>query len=280
MVALAAPILLALALIAVEAGVSAARGLARYDLRDTLANFGLGLGGLVVSLPGRALAMGVSLLAYEFRLFEIPNVWWAWVLLLVLEDLCYYVFHRVSHELPFFWAAHAAHHSSEHYNFSTSFRISWTTPFTGILFWLPLPLLGFHPVWVFAMHSASLAWQFLLHTKSTRSFGPLDWIIVTPSHHRVHHGRDADYRDRNYGAIFIVWDRLFGTFTRETHAPEYGTLAPPRSHNPVVIAFHDWRLWLKSVGRRIRGRAAFPSPLLGGGAGASSAAHSRVGLVP
>ena len=163
---------------------------------------------------------------------------WVFILLLFLEDFCYYWFHRVSHICRFFWCAHETHHSSEYYNFGTALRQSWIgAPFTWI-FWAPLAFIGFKPEDIVFQSSLNLFYQFWVHTKFTKSFGPLDHILNTPSHHRVHHGSDIPYLDRNFAGIFIIWDKLFRTFTPEEAEPKYGVLHPINSYNPFIIAFH------------------------------------------
>jgi sterol desaturase/sphingolipid hydroxylase (fatty acid hydroxylase superfamily) len=162
------------------------------------------------------------------------------------------------------WAAHVNHHSSRHYNLSTALRQSFTTPLTGIWFWTPLPLLGFAPEHVLLAHSANLLYQFFLHTESVGSLGPVEWILNTPSHHRVHHGRNARYLDRNYGGIFIVWDRLFRTFEPESEPCDYGLTKNLETWNPIRIGFHEWvamgREVLAARSLRSAARAVFASP--------------------
>lgn len=242
-------IALALALVTLEATLCRVLRRGGYDLMDTLANIAVGSGALVTGMPGRATAVAASFALYEYRLFELPDTAWVWVLLILAEDLCYYGFHRASHTIPMLWAAHVTHHSSHRFNLSTALRASWTTPFTGIVFWLPLPLLGFHPLWIVAAHGISLGYQFFMHTELVGRLGPLEWVLNTPSHHRVHHARDDQYLDRNFGGILIVWDRLFGTFAAEQQRPTYGTLEPVRTHHPVVIALHGWGSLLRAAMR-------------------------------
>jgi sterol desaturase/sphingolipid hydroxylase (fatty acid hydroxylase superfamily) len=234
----------AVVLVVAEASASAALGLGRYDLRDTLVNLAMGAGGLLSGALGRAAALPISYALWSTRAFELPRTWWIFALLVVAHDLCYYAFHRASHRVRLFWAAHVPHHSSSHYNLSTALRLSWTTPWTGIPFWWPLPLLGFDPLWIAGAHSISLAYQFLLHTEFVARLGPVEWVFNTPSHHRVHHGRDEAYLDKNFGGILIVWDRLFGTFAAERVRPSYGLVHPLVSHRPWVVAFHEWRAML------------------------------------
>lgn len=237
----------AFSLVVVEAAVSSAFRTGWYGLRDTLANLAMAAGGFVVGVPGRALATALSFALYEYRMFDLPEAAWVWALLLVAEDLCYYCFHRTSHTVALFWAAHVPHHSSTKFNLSTALRASWTTPFTGIVFWLPLPLLGFHPLWILSVHAVSLSYQFFLHTAAVGRLGPLEWIVNTPSHHRVHHARNPEYLDRNFGGMLIIWDRMFGTFAEERQQPTYGTVKALRSHHPFVIAFSGWAEIAKRV---------------------------------
>ena len=221
-----------------------------YRLKDTAACLSMGLGNLAVMGSVKALTLGMFVWLYEFRLFEIPtHTWWAWALLLVSEDFCYYWFHRFGHVVRFFWAAHVNHHSATSYNLSTALRQSWTGPLIGWVFWVPLPLLGFDPLMIITAQAISLLYQYWIHTELIDTMGPLEWVFNTPSHHRVHHGTDPMYLDRNYGGILIVWDRLFGTFEQEQGRPSYGLTSNIETYNPVRIAFHEWA----AIGRDLRG---------------------------
>jgi sterol desaturase/sphingolipid hydroxylase (fatty acid hydroxylase superfamily) len=219
-----------------------------YAVRDTATSLTLGVGNVALHAATNAATFGLLVVAYEHRLFTLPSTWWTWLLLLVAEDLCYYAFHRSHHEVRALWAAHINHHSSTHYNLSTALRQSWTTPFTSPWFWLPLPLLGFAPWMVITQKAISLLYQFWLHTESIRSLGRLELVLNTPSHHRVHHGRNDEYLDRNHGGILIVWDRLFGTFEPERARPDYGLTTNLTTHHPVRAAFHEW----VAIGRDLR----------------------------
>ena len=193
----------------------------------------MGLGNVVVAALTKGAAVAVFFAAYEHRIFDLGTGAAAWLLLFFAEDLCYYWFHRVHHEVRFFWAAHVNHHSSRHYNLSTALRQSWTTPLTGPIFWVPLALLGFHPFMILTAQAVSLIYQFWIHTELIGRLGPLEWVLNTPSHHRVHHGSNVEYLDRNYGGILIVWDRLFGSFEPERAAVDYGLTKNIRSFDPV-----------------------------------------------
>ena len=196
---------------------------------------------------------------YQFRLFDIPVVWWSWILLLFAEDFCYYWFHRLHHEVRALWAAHENHHSSTHYNLTTALRQSWTTPFTGFLFWVPLPLLGFPIEMILIQKSISLLYQYWLHTELIGRLGWFGVVFNTPSHHRVHHGRNPIYLDRNHAGIFIIWDKIFGTFEPEGEAVDYGLTKNIHTHNPVRIAFHEWAAMLGDAwkARSWRGRFGY-----------------------
>ncbi len=220
-----------------------------YTRPDTLASLAMGIGNVVIAAFTKLVMLAMLLWVYEHRLFTLPNAWWTWLLLLFAEDLCYYAFHRTSHEVRFFWAAHVNHHSSEHYNLSTALRQSWTTPFTAPWFWLALPLVGFAPWMVLLQQGLSLLYQYWIHTEAIHRLGPLEWIFNTPSHHRVHHGANPEYLDRNHGGIFIIWDRLYGTFEPERAPVRYGLTTNIRSFHPVHIAFHEWRAMLTDAWR-------------------------------
>jgi sterol desaturase/sphingolipid hydroxylase (fatty acid hydroxylase superfamily) len=220
-----------------------------YTRQDTITSLAMGVGNVILSGGAK---LGVAALwawLYRFRLIDLPQAWWVWVLLFFAEDLCYYVFHRVSHESRFFWAAHINHHSSTHYNLSTALRQSWTTPFTGPLFWLPLPLLGFEPRMIFTQQAISLLYQFWLHTEAIDRLGPFEWVFNTPSHHRAHHGRNLAYLDRNYGGILIIWDRLFGTFEPERERVVYGLTKDIHTFYLPRVAFHEWAAILADIRR-------------------------------
>lgn len=215
----------------------------RYRAADTTANILLGLGSMVIGL----VTAGVMLLflswLYTFRLWDIPTTaWWAWVLCFFADDLSYYWFHRISHEMRWFWASHSVHHSSEQYNFSVAVRQTWTGIFSGsFLFWFWLPLVGFHPKMVLFMQSVSLIYQFWIHTQSINKMpGWFEAIFNTPSHHRVHHGSDFDYLDANYAGTLIIWDKLFKSYTPETFAPKYGLTSRIGTDNALRIAFYEW----------------------------------------
>ena len=216
----------------------------RYEVGDSAASLLMGFGSQVAPLLGGAVAVGaVFYAAYEFRLFTIPNTLWAVVVCFLLDDLRYYWWHRISHERRWFWASHVVHHSSQHYNLTTALRQTWTGQILGqILFKTPLFLLGFHPSMVLFVGAVNLLYQFWIHTELIGRLGPLEWVMNTPSHHRVHHATNPRYLDANYAGTLIIWDRLFGTFIaeREEETPQYGIIKNLGTFNPLVISFHEW----------------------------------------
>jgi alkylglycerol monooxygenase len=222
---------------------------AGYDGRDAWASLTMGVGNIIIAVSVKLGWFALFLWLYEYRLFDAdPRLAWVWIGGIVLQDFCFYWYHRFSHRVRLFWAAHVNHHSSQAFNFTTALRQSWTTPLYSSAFFIPLPLLGFHPVMVYTLQSISLIYQFFLHTETVGRLGPLEAVLNTPSHHRVHHGRNPEYIDRNYGGILIVWDRLFGTFERERAKVDYGLTHNVNSYNPLVIAFH----YFAQMAREIR----------------------------
>lgn len=216
----------------------------RYETRDTWASLSMGAGNLVVGLLFGGIAYAAYDAVYQFRLFEIGYTWWAFVLCFFAEDLAYYWFHRIAHERRWFWASHVPHHSSQSYNLSTALRQPWTGILTGTFIWhLPLPLLGFPPAMILFFQGTSLVYQYWIHTEAiARTPRWFEALFNTPSHHRVHHATNPRYLDANYAGVLIVWDRLFGSFIGEIDEdrPRYGIVKQLSSHNPLVIAFHEW----------------------------------------
>ena len=220
-----------------------------YQVKDSVTSISMGLGNLLVGVLAKGIQLGAYVLIYEnLRLFTIPFVWWAWLLILVLDDFIYYCFHRTSHESRFFWASHVVHHSSQKYNLSTALRQTWSGAFFSFVFWLPLPFLGFHPVMILAQMSISLIYQYWIHTEFIDKMpGWFEAIFNTPSHHRVHHAVNPQYLDRNHGGIFIIWDKWLGTFTPEIEKPTYGLVKNISSFNPLYVAFHEWITMFRDV---------------------------------
>jgi sterol desaturase/sphingolipid hydroxylase (fatty acid hydroxylase superfamily) len=220
-------------------------GLIGYDWKDTQTSLTMGLGNVFINVGWKAVVVVVYAALHELTPLRLhASDWWVWVLLFFADDLSYYWFHRVSHESRLFWASHVVHHSSEHYNLSTALRQTWV-PMTYFPFWLWMPLVGF-PVWmVLLAQSWSLIYQFWIHTERVRRLPrPLELVLNTPSHHRVHHGSNDVYLDRNYGGILIIWDRLFGSFTPERERVRYGLTKNIGTFRPLRVAFHEYQaMW-------------------------------------
>ncbi|TYB40596.1 sterol desaturase family protein [Micromonospora sp. AP08] len=212
-----------------------------YELRDTTTSLSMGLGSQIIGFPWKLLTVGVYAALWTVAPFHLsPGHWWTWVIVFFADDLAYYWFHRLHHEVRVLWASHVVHHSSVYYNLSTALRQSWT-PMTSLPFWLPLALLGIPPWMIFLQQSISLLYQFFLHTERVGVLArPIEFIFNTPSHHRVHHGSNAEYLDRNYGGILIVWDRLFGSFEPERAPARYGLTKNIQTYNPLRVATHEF----------------------------------------
>ena len=212
-----------------------------YEGRDTRTSLTMGVGNVAINAVWKFAVLAAFAAIYELTPLRLdPGDWWVWVLLFFADDLSYYWFHRVSHESRAFWASHVVHHSSQHYNLSTALRQTWV-PMTYFPFWLWMPAVGFEPWMVLLAQSWSLIYQFWIHTERIRRLPrPLEAVLNTPSHHRVHHGSNEQYLDRNYGGILIIWDRLFGTYEPEGERVRYGLTTQLRTHRPVQVAFHEY----------------------------------------
>ncbi|RDE18380.1 sterol desaturase family protein [Motiliproteus coralliicola] len=186
---------------------------------------------------------------YELVPWKIPTNGYTGLLVLILADLAYYIEHYAVHRIRLFWLAHSVHHSSSMMNTATAFRFSLFDPIPSFLFHLPLVLMGFNPVLVFAAEILVLAYQFWIHNEMIGRLGPLEWFLNTPSHHRVHHGSDPAYIDKNFGGILIIWDRLFGTFQAERQLPTYGLATPMTSKNPIKVQFHEFPKLFRDLGQ-------------------------------
>lgn len=235
-------------LLIAEMIVALRRDRSRYQARDTLTSLMLGTGSQVASalVGGTVVAMAVWL--HQYRLFDIGidfrTWWWAWILCFFLDDLAYYVFHRSAHRVRWFWASHVIHHSSQHYNLSTALRQTWTGFISiAFIFRLPLFLIGFPPAMVFFCAGLNLIYQFWIHTEAIRRLPRwFEAVMNTPSHHRVHHGVNPRYLDANYAGVFIIWDKMFGSFVaeRDDEPVRYGIVKQLGSFNILWAAVHEW----------------------------------------
>lgn len=237
-------------LMAVEMVYAAAQGQALYRFPDTVNNLSCGIAQEVGQIFLKALTLAGYVYVYQhYALLEIRSGIASWLSVLVGVDFLYYWFHRCSHRVALFWAFHVVHHQSEEYNLSVALRQSALGGLVGWVFYLPLALVGFPPEMFAASYAANLLYQFWIHTRAIRTMGPLEGVLNTPSHHRVHHGRNPKYLDKNYAGALIVWDRWFGTFEKEEEEPTYGIVKPLRSWNPLWANFHYWVEIARNVSR-------------------------------
>ena len=240
----------------------------RYDWRAYAASLGDAVGRRAVDALGLSIAAPLLAWAHTHRLQTIAlDVPATFALLFVGQELCYYGYHRAAHRVRWFWATHAVHHSPNELTLAAALRLGWTGKLTGTaLFFAPLVWLGFAPLAVLGAFSANLLYQFWLHAAWMPRLGPLEWVLNTPTHHKVHHASNPEYLDCNYGGVLIVFDRLFGTFVelRDDVPPRYGLTPPLHSHNPVRIALHGWLALARDLlavrGWRARLRTIFGPP--------------------
>ncbi|HMX59088.1 MAG TPA: sterol desaturase family protein [Chitinophagales bacterium] len=225
--------------------------------KDAAASLELGIGSTIIDLAMKAIAISYLLWFYQFRIFdnlgpatiqEFATWQWhrehayVWLLIFFLQDFIFYWYHRWAHEVRILWAAHVNHHSSEYMHFSTALRQSWLELLVKDLFYIPLAILGFHPLMIITMHQLNLIYQFLPHTESVKRLAKwYEYIFNSPAHHRVHHSSEVRYLDKNYAGILIIWDRIFGTFKEEdkTAFPVYGITTNIHTFNLLKITFHE-----------------------------------------
>ena len=226
-----------------------------YSLKDTVNNFLLMLMNGGLDLLFRSVYVLILVFFWNHRAGEISTPWMYWLTLLIAEDFLFYWLHRFDHEIRLFWAVHVTHHSSEHMNLTVGFRSSVFQPLYRFIYFIPLALLGFQPMDIIFMYSATQIWGILIHTEYINKLGWLEYILVTPSHHRVHHASNALYLDKNMGMFLIIWDKLFGTFQeelpREQYQPiRYGLTKPLESNHPIHVVSHEWIAIAKDVFRK------------------------------
>ena len=231
--------------------VASAKNIKSYTAKDAFSSIAMGLGNVFIGLVSKLFVFAALYYVYEnLRIFTIPITWWSFIILFFLDDFSYYWFHRTSHENRFFWASHVVHHSSKHYNLSTALRQTWTGSFYSFIFWLWLPLIGFHPGMIIFQISISLLYQFWIHTELIQKMPKhIELFFNTPSHHRVHHGSNPIYLDKNHAGILIIWDKLFGTFQPELKSEKvkYGLVVNIKTYNPIFIAFNEWGALFKDL---------------------------------
>jgi len=223
-----------------------------YEKRDTLTNIYLTTLAFLLNLAVNGGSFFILNYAYQFRLFQISNVWLYWTVLIIVQDFLYWVLHYTGHYCRLFWAIHVTHHSSEHFNFTTGFRSTVFEPLYRVFFYLPLSLIGFNAVDILYAYLITQLYGNIVHTQYNvplpKWYG---FLFVTPSHHRVHHASNIPYLDKNMGMVLIIWDRLFGTF-KEENLPEpvkYGLTHQPEDTGPVNILFHEWKALINDIKR-------------------------------
>lgn len=246
-----------LAMIAIEAWWFARRQRGPYPWSDAGASFAVAIGYKLITALNPFVVGGIYYWVWTHRIATIPlDTWWGIALLFIGVEFSYYWFHRWNHEIRWMWATHAVHHSPKDLTFSAAYRLGWTGLISGAwVVWLPLAAIGFDPVGIFTALGLNLVYQFWLHSEMIGKLGPLEWILNTPSHHRVHHAVNPGYLDRNYGGVVIVFDRLFGTFAEERADDRcrYGLVKPNESRNPLRIVFNEWI----GIGRDLRGASTW-----------------------
>jgi alkylglycerol monooxygenase len=224
-----------------------------YRFVDSITDLACGVTQQVTLLFFAATQLGIYAWLHHRSLVTFDSPWAPWLIAFLGIDFLYYWWHRASHEVNFFWAAHVVHHQSEDYNLAVALRQSVLTSWTALPFYLPLALVGVPPLVFATTHAFSTLYQFWIHTQLVGKVrGPADWILNLPSHHRVHHAINPEYLDTNYGATLIVWDRLFGTYAEEIATPVYGITKPLASFNPIWAQVHYWPE-LVAMTRRARG---------------------------
>jgi sterol desaturase/sphingolipid hydroxylase (fatty acid hydroxylase superfamily) len=233
-----------IALILLEAVLCQVKNWDYYKRSDTLCSLGLLAGNTVVGGAIKGGSLALSFYLYQFRILDLSAIlplWALWFLSFVAIDFVFYWWHRMSHRVHFLWAIHMSHHCSEEMNFVVAFRQPWLAPIFKIPFFAVLPLAGFDPTITVVAGIAATLWGVVGHTQIVHKlWRPIEWLFNTPSHHRVHHGSNPEYIDKNYGNLFIVWDRMFGTFQEEQAKVVYGLRTNVGTSNPFRITFMDW----------------------------------------
>jgi sterol desaturase/sphingolipid hydroxylase (fatty acid hydroxylase superfamily) len=213
-----------------------------YESKETLGSLFVGAGNLLINLAMKTIMLYGAVWLYNALPYRMAFNWWTLIPCFIVYDFCSYWTHRISHFCRFFWASHVVHHSADHYNLTVNFRQSWFQ-YTKVIFFIPLLLTGVHPVIFFVANQLSLLYQFWVHTEAIGKLGPfVEKYMGTPSNHRVHHGSQEKYLDKNFGAVFMIWDHLFGTFQYEVEKPKYGITNPLKSKiDPVYLNIHEFQ---------------------------------------
>jgi sterol desaturase/sphingolipid hydroxylase (fatty acid hydroxylase superfamily) len=239
-----------LAAILLEIAVTHFKGIRAYTWRETLTNVYMASLNGSMDLVLRAVLVAPALMfCFQHRVVSWESGWLYWLALFLVEDIAYYTLHYVDHHCRLFWAVHVTHHSSEEFNLSTGFRSSVFQPLYRTIYFAPIALLGFEPLDILFMYAATQIYGSMIHTERIGKLGWLEYVLVTPSHHRVHHGSNPRYLDKNMGMCLIFWDKLFGTFEPESaeDTPRYGLTRPIPDRVPVNIVFHEWKDIIRDI---------------------------------
>ncbi|MFW0715437.1 sterol desaturase family protein [Pedobacter sp. N23S346] len=238
-----------------------------FKYESSVANFSVGIAERLLNLFIAASFYQAYQWVYDnYALFQISNSWYMWLLLLLATDFVWYWYHRLGHEINFLWAAHIVHHQSEEFNFTAAARITTIQAIFRNVFWCVLPLVGFHPNMIITILLAHGAYSFFTHTQLIGKLGWLENVLITPSLHGVHHASDEKYLDKNYGDVFVFWDKIFGTFQREEEPPKYGLTHPIKSYSFLWQHFHYYleiaEAYKRAEGAKGKWNALFGSPAL------------------
>lgn len=232
----------------IEYAISYWQGRQYYEKKETFGSIWVGIGNVVIGAALKLAIFTVLVWIYNVIPWRMELQWWTFIPCYIIFDFCSYWAHNISHRQRFWWATHVAHHSGEYYNLTVSFRLSWVQ-YIKIIFFLPVSLIGFHPIIIFVTNQIAVLFQFWVHTEYIRKLHPIiEYVFATPSNHRVHHGSQEKYINKNYGATFIIWDRIFGTYQEEDEKAEYGlTHNIEHKGNPFHINFHEYADMIRDV---------------------------------
>ncbi|HEY0653297.1 MAG TPA: sterol desaturase family protein [Chryseosolibacter sp.] len=219
-----------------------------YEKKEAIGSILVGLGNIAIGFFLKTLLFYGFILVYNLVPWRMHLDWWTFLPCYIVFDFCSYWAHRISHHVRVLWGTHVAHHSGEHYNLTVAFRLSWIQ-YVKIVFFLPVALMGFHPVIIFVTNQVAILFQFWVHTEYIKKLHPIfEYVLATPSNHRVHHGSQPKYINKNFGATFMIWDRMFGTFQAEEEKVIYGITHKLESKsNPIHINFHEYTDMLKDI---------------------------------
>ena len=219
----------------------------RYTKRGTIENLYLMLVNLGIDIGMRTVGLIVLMKIFDNQFFHVENIYVYWVLVFLLQDITFWTMHYVDHRVRLFWAVHVTHHSSEEFNLTVGLRSSIFEPLYRFIYFIPMVLMGFHPLDIFFVFSLTQLYGIFIHTQYVGKLGFIEWFMATPSHHRVHHGSNPQYIDKNMGMFLIIWDRMFGTFEEEKEPVKYGITKNLEKHTPTHVIFHEFENMIRDV---------------------------------